>query len=48
MLDVKVERCAGIDVGKKFVMVCVMIGPAHQKPARRFGDSARPFRSWND
>jgi hypothetical protein len=23
MLEVKVERCAGIDVAKKFVMVCV-------------------------
>jgi transposase len=42
MLEVKVERCAGIDVHKKFVMVCVMIGLAHQKPAsevRRFGTS---------
>src|SRR5437016_4171623 len=42
MLEVKVERCAGIDVNKKFVMVCVMIGLAEQKPAsevRRFGTS---------
>jgi transposase len=42
MLEVKVERCAGIDVHKKFVMVCVMIGLAHQKPTsevRRFGTS---------
>jgi transposase len=42
MLEVKVERCAGIDVHKKFVMVCVMIGVAHQKPTsevRRFGTS---------
>ena len=40
MLEVKVERCAGIDVAKKFVMVCVLIGLAHQKPreeVRRFG-----------
>lgn len=40
MLEVKVERCAGIDVHKKFVMVCVLIGLAHQKPTsevRRFG-----------
>jgi len=40
MLEVKVERCAGIDVAKKFVMVCVSIGLAHQKPkeeVRRFG-----------
>src|SRR5262245_42859638 len=42
MLEVKVERCAGIDVHKKFLMVCVMIGLAHQKPSsevRRFGTS---------
>src|ERR1041385_5241954 len=42
MLEVKVERCAGIDVHKKFLMVCVMIGLADQKPAsevRRFGTS---------
>ena len=32
MLEVKAERCAGIDVGKKFLAVCVMIGPANQKP----------------
>src|SRR5881397_509031 len=42
MLQVKVERCAGIDVHKKFLAVCVMIGLADQKPAtevRRFGTS---------
>jgi transposase len=42
MLEVQVERCAGIDVHKKFLMVCVMIGQADQKPAsevRRFGTS---------
>jgi transposase len=42
MLEVKVERCAGIDVHKKFLAVCAMTGLAHQKPAsevRRFGTS---------
>jgi len=36
----KVERCAGIDVVKKFIEVCVLIGPVNGKPAeevRRFG-----------
>src|SRR5438874_1806430 len=40
MLEVEVERCAGIDVGKKVLAVCIMIGLAHQKPTgevRRFG-----------
>jgi len=27
-----IERCAGIDVGKKFLMVCVMTGPANEEP----------------
>lgn len=42
MLEVKVERCAGIDVHKKFLMVCVMIGLGQEKPSievRRFGTS---------
>ena len=42
MLEVKAERCAGIDVHKKFLAVSVLIGLAHQKPAsevRRFGTS---------
>jgi transposase len=52
MLEVKIERCAGIDVHKKFVMVCVLIGLAHQKPAsevRRFGTSVpelEKLRAW--
>src|SRR5262245_30753049 len=44
MLEVKVERCAGIDVGKKILAVCVMIGLANQKPTaevRRFGTSVK-------
>jgi len=40
MIPAVIERCAGIDVGKKHVAVCVMTGPA-QAPAtaetRKFG-----------
>ena len=39
MIAAVVERCAGIDVHKKFVMVCVLIGPADSNPTpqiRRF------------
>ena len=46
MLEVKAERCAGIDVGKKFLAVCVLIGPANRKPVeevRRFGTDAGEF-----
>ena len=52
MLDVKVENCAGIDVGKKFLAVCVLIGPADRKPVgevRRFGTSVKELerlRGW--
>jgi len=52
MLDVKVENCAGIDVGKKFLAVCVLTGSADRKPAeevRRFGTSVKELerlRAW--
>jgi hypothetical protein len=46
MINAVLERCAGIDIGKKFLMACVMVGAADQDPSRKFGDSARPFRSW--
>ena len=39
MIAAVMERCAGIDVHKKFVMVCVLIGPADSNPTpqiRRF------------
>ena len=32
MMAALIERCAGIDVGKKSVSVCLMIGPADQEP----------------
>src|SRR5437773_10158924 len=52
MLEVKVEKCAGIDVGKKFLAVCILIGLAKQKPVgevRRFGTSVKELerlRTW--
>src|SRR5438552_1537414 len=52
MLEVKVEKCAGIDVGKKFLAVCVLIGLANQKPVgevRRLGTSVKELerlRAW--
>lgn len=30
MISAVIERCAGIDVGKKFLAVCVMTGPAQE------------------
>ena len=31
MIPAVIERCAGIDVGKKFLAVCVMTGPAKEE-----------------
>src|SRR3989442_102231 len=52
MVEVKVQNCAGIDVGKKFLAVCVLTGPVDRKPAgevRRFGTSVKELerlRAW--
>ena len=46
------ERCAGIDVGKKFIAVCVMTGPANgeaRSETRIFGTTVaelKQARSW--
>jgi len=40
MICAAVERCAGIDVGKRFLAVCVMCGPLNEEPGverRRLG-----------
>jgi len=52
MLEVQVERGAGIDVAKKFVVVCALTGPADQKPVeevQRFGTNVKELerlRAW--
>jgi len=35
MIPAVIERCAGIDVGRKFVVVCVMCGDAHATPTQQ-------------
>ena len=40
MICAAIERCAGIDVGKKFLAVCIMTGPLDAEARverRRFG-----------
>jgi transposase len=40
MIEAVIERCAGIDVGKKLVLVCVMTGGAKDEPQtqiKKFG-----------
>jgi transposase len=52
MIPAVIERCAGIDVGKKFLAVCVMTGPAKddaQAVRRKFGTVRRELeelRKW--
>jgi hypothetical protein len=40
IIEAVIERCAGIDVGKKFGLVCVMTGAAKDEPQtqiKKFG-----------
>ena len=40
MIDAIIERCAGIDIGKNRLAVCVMVGPLAGEPRveiREFG-----------
>jgi transposase len=52
MIPAVIERCAGIDVGKKLVLTCVMTGPANgdaQAETRKFGTTRRELealRKW--
>ena len=44
MIETVIERCAGIDVGKKMIAVCVMTGAAAEKPRiekRKFGTTVK-------
>jgi hypothetical protein len=49
MICAAVERCAGIDVGKTFLAVCVMTGPLDGKARtqkRRFGTIVAELESY--
>jgi transposase len=52
MICAAVERCAGIDVGKKWLSVCVMTGPLNGQPRverQRFGVNVadlKKLREW--
>ncbi len=51
MICAAVERCAGIDVGKKFLAVCVMIGPLDGEACvhrRRVGTTTAELESLRD
>ena len=44
MIPAVIERCAGIDVGRKFIDVCVMIGEAQAEPT----EQTRRFSTLNE
>ena len=52
MIEAVIQRCAGIDVGKKFIAVCVMTGPAEgeaRSEIRQFGTTVadlKQAREW--
>jgi len=52
MITAVIERCAGIDVGKKSLSVCVMVGPADgeaRHELRTFGTTVtelKQLREW--
>ena len=52
MIDAVIERCVGIDVGKKFLVACVMTGPASgeaRSETREFGTTVselKKLREW--
>jgi hypothetical protein len=52
MISAAIERCAGIDVGKKYLAVCVMVGPLQGEPQveiRQFGtirSQLEALRDW--
>jgi hypothetical protein len=47
-----IERCAGIDIGKRFLLCCVLTGAAHEEPhneTRRFDTTVAALerlRTW--
>jgi len=46
-----IERCGGIDVGKKFLAVCIMVGPLEGEPhveIQRFGTTVLELRRLRD
>jgi transposase len=46
-----IEQCGGIDVGKKFLAVCIMVGPLEGEPRvqiQRFGTTVLELRRLRD
>ena len=51
MIKAAIARCAGIDVGKKWLAVCIMVGPLDAEPrteTRRFGTNVEDLKQLRD
>jgi len=51
MIAAEIERCAGIDVGKKWLAVCILVGPLNAEPRReirRFGTNVADLEALRD
>jgi transposase len=51
MISASIERCAGIDVGKKWLAVCILVGPLDAEPrseTRRFGTNVADLEALRD
>ena len=52
MISAAIERCAGVDVGEKFLAVCILVGPLEGEPRmekRRYGTTMaelEELREW--
>ena len=43
-----IERCAGIDIGKRFLMCCVVTGAADEESHGRLYVLTRRFPRWSE
>ncbi len=51
MIQAAIERCAGIDVGKRWLAVCILVGPLDAEPrkqTRRFGTNVADLEGLRD
>jgi hypothetical protein len=46
LIEAVIERYAGINVGKKFLVACVKNEPLEESPRSRFGNSERSSPNW--
>jgi hypothetical protein len=51
MIQAEIERCAGIDAGKKWLAVCILVGPLDAEPRseiRKFGTNVADLEQLRD